>query len=213
VVQATTAVPAGRSVRAGAAGEGYGVSGDLTGVEVAVAFPDQQATGAQPSEEVRFAGCLAGRFGHRGAEHRAYRVARKSRGSGEWVMGAAVSPAGPQLRQSEVCRQFPAAVPDGLAVLGDVIREADGVASHLAGVDCAVAVVDLHTGLGQAGEELVFRPCSRSGGAEPPGQSVTRGGSNQPRLAVCSDSARVGRRAAVRSAGAVARRPNWRSVS
>jgi hypothetical protein len=33
-----------------------------------------------------------------------------------------------------------------------------------------VAVADLHTGLGQAGEELVFRPCSGSGGADLPAE-------------------------------------------
>src|ERR1019366_3577967 len=106
-----------------------------------------------------------------------------------------------------VCREFPAAVPDGLAVLGGVRREADGVPGHLAGVDCAVAVADLHTGLGQAGEELVFRPCSGSGGANLPGKPdpgwLGPGRPARPR---------VRRRAAVRSAGAVARRPNWRSA-
>jgi hypothetical protein len=71
-------------------------------------------------------------------------------------------PAAAKLRQGEVGGKFPAAVPDHPAAAAHVVRQADGIAGHLAGVLGAVPLADQDPGGRELVEELAFR--RRSGG-------------------------------------------------
>ena len=117
-------------------------------------------------------------------------------------------PAAAKPRQGEVGGKFPAAVPDHLAVAAPVVRQANGIAGHLAGVLGAVPLADQDPRGRELVEELAFRPRSgrrsadvppqrhpgrlvpaapscllRLGAARPPGGSAIRGwGRAEPEL-------------------------------
>ena len=80
--------------------------------------------------------------------------------------------------------------------------EPDGITGDLTRADCAMALTGQHPGVGQPVEERLLRACSGGRGAHVPAQ---RHPGRLIPAAACSVSARDGRLAAVRSAGAVSR--------
>ena len=91
-------------------------------------------------------------------------------------------------------------------------RQCDGVPGDLAGVAGAEPLADQHPGRGQPGEELLLTGRAGRRGADLPAQRDP-GSLRNPRRGAFSVSARVGRRAAVRSPGAVRRSPNRSSAA
>ena len=122
--------------------------------------------------------------------------------------GAGGVPAAAELGQGQVRGELPAAEPHRATLPGGVASQRDGVPGDLAGVAGAEPLADQHAGPVQAGEELLLagrpggRGADRPPECDPGGLLATRGGGPS------RDSARVGRRAAVRSRGAVRRSPN-----
>ena len=80
-------------------------------------------------------------------------------------MGLRIAPPGTQLGQCELRGELPAAIPDGLTTLRGVRWQDDGMTGDLARVVSAMAPPDPHTGLGEAGEELLLGARPGCGGA------------------------------------------------
>jgi hypothetical protein len=76
----------------------------------------------------------------------------------------------PQLGPAQVCCEFPAAVPDWIAVLGGVAGERDRAPGDLAGVARAEPCANQEAGLVQAMEELALAACRRGSGDDLPSQ-------------------------------------------
>jgi hypothetical protein len=81
------------------------------------------------------------------------------------MLRTGIGPATAQLRQAEVSSELPAAVPDDPATFRRVVRQAHGVPSHLTRACSAIPLADGDPSLGEAGEELLRRPCSGRRGA------------------------------------------------
>ena len=128
------------------------------------------------------------------------------------IGGAGWCPAVAQFGQGQVGGEFSAAVPDRASGIGGADGEGDGVAGDLAGVAGAEPLADADAYGIEAGEELLLAACGGRGGGDRAAQRDP-GGSPRPWRRAFSDSARVGRCAAVRSRGAVRRSPNRSSAA
>ena len=117
VVQPAAAEPAGRPVRANAARQRHRIPDDLSGVEFAEPLPHQHTRRPQSREELRLTRGLSSCPGDGSAEHGADRRGRQRRSPSERIAGQRVRPPVTELRQRQIRRKFPAAVPDGAAVL------------------------------------------------------------------------------------------------
>src|SRR6266568_601650 len=139
------------------AGQGDGVSGDLTRIDLAEPQPHLQTSVTQPGEEPRLIMCLPGRLGHDVPEHRA--------SDRDWhllpqemaVRSCRCTPACPQLRQRQVGGELPAAVPDHRTVPGRVAGKTNRIPCHFTWIGDAVALADEHPGLLEPREELLLR--------------------------------------------------------
>src|SRR5207244_10681944 len=81
----------------------------------------------------------------------------------------------PEFGPGQVCREFPAAIPDRAAVLGGVAGQRDRVPSHHRGVLDAEPFAYQHSGLAEAGGELVLAARGGGGGGHLPSQREPRG--------------------------------------
>ena len=73
----------------------------------------------------------------------------------------------PQLGPGQIRGEFPAAVPDGAAVLAGVAGERDRVPGDSAGVGDAESSAHQHPSFVEAGEELLLAVRGRGGGGTP----------------------------------------------
>ena len=78
--------------------------------------------GAQPGEELPLTEGLLRGLGDRGPQHSTDHRGRQARCSGQRVTHRRVTPPGPQLRQGQVRRELPAAIPDLAVVLARCAR-------------------------------------------------------------------------------------------
>jgi hypothetical protein len=143
------------------AGEGDGISGDLSRIDLAEPQPHQDASLAQPGEEPGLIGRLFRRSGERSSQRAADRRRRNIR-PGERPVFRGSGPAGPQFRQGQVGGKLPAAVPDHPVGAGGLAGQPDGVPGDLIRMIRAAPFADQHAGGAQPGEELLL--CTSPGG-------------------------------------------------
>ena len=207
--QPSASVPQRRPVLTNMAGERDGVASDLIGIDLAEPQPHQHARLAQPGEEPGLVRSVCRSVDNFVTEQATRDLARDLmlQSLFRWP-----GPAGAELRQREIGGELATAVPDHSPVAGSVVRQADRVPSDLTRVGRAVSLAHQDPGLVQPGENSCSVPAPAAA-VDTSRRSVARGASAHPRRIASSVSARVARRAAVRSAGAVLRSPNRRSAS